>query len=417
MRFFRLILKNIWRNPLRSVLTALGTMLLVLVVTMVWSILAFLDEASAEKNANFKVIVTERWQIPSRMPYAYAPSLCEGAAEGPDDVRPLDSMTWSFYGGGLDPDFSKRTRENTLFAIAMEPDKVLTMLDDIDTMAPAETRELAQAVEKLKQNPTGIILGQQRLRGINKKVGERIKIYSVNYRGIDLEFEIVGVFPPGRYDETAVMHRDYLLNALDEYARRHNGQAHPMAQKALNLVWLRVPDRAAFSQVARQITDSPRYSNPAVKCETAASGVATFLESFRDLIWGMRYLLAPAALVTLSLVIANAISISVRERRTELAVMKVLGFQPGQILLLVLGESLLVGTAAGLASVAAAFAVINYGLGGIKFPIGFFGSFYVPIQAFWWGPAIGALTSLAGSIVPAWSARSVKVSDVFAKVA
>ena len=45
----------------------------------------------------------------------------------------------------------------------------------------------------------------------------------------------------------------------------------------------------------------------------------------------------------MALVIANAISISVRERRTEMAVLKVLGFRPGQILVLVLGEALLIG--------------------------------------------------------------------------
>ena len=50
----------------------------------------------------------------------------------------------------------------------------------------------------------------------------------------------------------------------------------------------------------------------------------------------------------MSLVIANAISISVRERRTEMAVLKVLGFAL-QILRLVLGEALLLGVLSRLA--------------------------------------------------------------------
>jgi hypothetical protein len=33
------------------------------------------------------------------------------------------------------------------------------------------------------------------------------------------------------------------------------------------------------------------------------------------------------------------------------------------------------------------------------------------------GPAIGATTALFGSVLPALSARSIKVSEVFAKVA
>jgi putative ABC transport system permease protein len=55
-------------------------------------------------------------------------------------------------------------------------------------------------------------------------------------------------------------------------------------------------------------------------------------------------------------------------------------------------------------------------LGGIKFPIGFFPAFRIPLAALWWGVLIGGTTALAGSIVPAWSARSVKVSEVFAKL-
>ena len=86
----------------------------------------------------------------------------------------------------------------------------------------------------------------------------------------------------------------------------------------------------------------------------------------------MRWFLAQACIVVLSLVLANAISISVRERRTELAVMKVLGFRPEQIVLLVLGESVLLGLVAGLASAGATYTIINYGLGGLKFPIAFF---------------------------------------------
>ncbi|HET6423758.1 MAG TPA: ABC transporter permease, partial [Planctomycetaceae bacterium] len=151
--------------------------------------------------------------------------------------------------------------------------------------------------------------------------------------------------------------------------------------------------------------------------ETASSGIAAFLEAYRDLIWGMRWLLAPACIATLSLIISNAISISVRERQTEFAVMKVLGYRPGQILSFVLIEALLVGTTAGVISAALTYAAINFGLGGLPFQIAFFPRFLVPISCLWWGAAMGAGTAFAGSVIPAWSARSVNVANVFAKVA
>ena len=414
MKFFRLMLKNIRRNLIGSIVIALGTMVLVPVVIFVWSILAFLDAATAEKSKNFKGFVTERWRLPSQMPFAYAASLSEGAARQPGDVKPDDSMTWQFYGGTLDPE--NRTRESSLFAIATEPRKLRTMMDELDTLPPDSAATLDQAIRKMEQNRQGLIIGKDRLASINKRVGERIKLYGINYRDIDLELEIVGVFPEGRYDNTAAINRDYLLAALDAYERQ-TGKPHPLADKTLNLVWLRVPDSAAFAKVAGQILASPIYTSPAVKFETEASGVASFLDAYRDLIWGMRCLLAPVLLFTLALVISNAISISVRQRQQDLAVLKVLGFRPWQIMTLVLGEASLVGVLAGLCSAGGTLAAINYGFGGVKFPIAFFPAFYIPAEAMVWGVGVGLLTALLGSVVPAWTASRIRVSEVIARVA
>ena len=75
-----LVLQNLGRNPLRTTLTVLGTMVLVFVVTLVWSILDFLNQATTEKSNNLKAIVSERWRLPSQMPYAYAQGLREAGA-------------------------------------------------------------------------------------------------------------------------------------------------------------------------------------------------------------------------------------------------------------------------------------------------------------------------------------------------
>lgn len=436
MKIFVLILKNVGRNPLRSILTALGTMVLVFVVTMVWSVLWLLDALTTEKQQNLKGIVTERWSIPSRMPFAYATPISEGAARQPGDVRPDDAMTWQFYPAALNP--KDLTRQNFVFAIACDPDKLgriengkfVTMMDGLESLSPKDQAALLEAIARLKANRQGIILGYNHLANINRMIGDlrdadmsqligkRIKLFGIGqYKGLDLELEIVGIFPAGRYDNLGALHREYFNNALDQYPQTHGGRKHPMADRNLNLVWIKVPNMAAYNRVSAQIDQAPTFQDPAVKCETASSGMAAFLEPLRDLIWGARYLLAPSCLVTLSLVIANAISISVRERRPELAVMKVLGFRPAQILWLVLGESLLLGAGAGLASAAATYGVINWYFDGLRFPIGFLDRFYIPIDALWWGTAIGAAAALAGSFLPAWTARRVKPAEVFAKVA
>lgn len=430
----RMIVKSLNRNRVRTALTGMATFLFVLMITMVGTILYVLDLVTTEKSKDFKGIVTERWQIPSQMPFAYASALSDGGARKKGDTRPEDSMTWTFVGGTIDP--TKRTRENIVFFFGMEPAKLIraqrddagalkrdkngrvlytSMMDGMDELTDEQIDLLDKGCREMEKDRRKVILGKERLQALNKKVGERFTLTSINYFGIDLEVEVIGEFPEGRYNQSALMNREYILEAMEAWKRK-SGKPHPMAEKCLNLVWIRVPNNEAFRQVSDQIMNSPEFTVPAVKVETASSGIASFLDGYKSMLWGMKWLFVPSLLVTIALVIAGAISISVRERRTEMAVLKVLGFGPGQILVLVLGEALLVGVLSGLSSSLGAYLVINTYLGGIKFPIAFFPAFRVPEAALWWGPLIGAVTAFVGSILPALSARRVKVAEVFSKI-
>lgn len=409
---FALIVKNLRRNLVRTGLTCAATMVLVLMVTLIWTIVYFLDQMTREKARDFKLIITERWQLPSQMPLTHARYL---NPESPDcvynprdfDIGPEDFMTWSFYGGTTDP--AKMSRENLVFFFVMNPKHIRPMMDDLNTYD-------LSLVKKLEDNPRGCLLGKDRLQSIDKKVGERFKLTSINYKGIDLEFEIVGELPEGRYNQSGIMNESYFHNELDKYAREKR-QPHPLDQKRLNLVWLRVRDQATFNRLGEVIENSPYFSDRPVKVETASSGIGAFLDAYRDLLWGMKWLMVPAILISMALVLANAISISVRERRTEMAVLKVLGYRPGQILAMVLGESMLVGVVSGVVAAGLTYLTINFVMGGVKFPIAFFPAFLIPPWALVWGTAMGAGTAFLGSFLPAWTARSVKVSEVFSKVA
>ncbi len=414
MKFLMLIVKNLRRNLVRSMLTSAGVMVLVFVITLIWSILGFLDIATSEKTSNFKGIVTEKWSIPSQMPFSYAATLENGAAREESDVKPIDSMTWQFFIGSTE----KGTMgfNSFIFAFCMEPKKLLTMMDELDSLPPGPRAELDDAIKKMEGNRQGIIVGQKRLAAIEKKVGDRIKIFGTNYRDIELECEIVGTFPLGRYDNNTCINRDYLNASLEAY-QATNKKPHPLANKTMNLVWVKVPNKDTFTQVSSQIDKSPMFASPPVKIETASSGVSNFLAAYKDLLTILRWVLAPSIIATLAVVISNAISISVRERRKEMAVLKVIGFQPNQIMFLVLGEAIFLGVVAGSVSSIGTYFFVNKVLGGIPFPIAFFSSFPVLDGALWWGAAIGFVTSFAGSILPALSTRSIKVVDVFSKVA
>jgi putative ABC transport system permease protein len=252
---------------------------------------------------------------------------------------------------------------------------------------------------------------------MNLKVGQRIKVTGINYADLVFDFEIVGEIPEGRLEGLGIMNSAYLFKQLDAYQRdktnNRSGEPHPMADKCINLIWVRLPTKEAFERLSAMANDTGNFNTPQVKLETASSGIGSWLDSLKDIFFGMKYIMTPAMVAIMCLVIANAISIGVRERRTELAVLKVLGFQPRHVLLLVLGEAILVGLMAGGMSSFLAWKLI----GGFKLQLAFFGAFFVPSAVLIYGPLLGAAVAIAGSLGPAISAKNVKVAEVFAKVA
>jgi putative ABC transport system permease protein len=416
MKFFLLILKNLRRNKLRTITTSLAVMVLVLVVTMIWTVVAFIDNFTKEKSGNLKAVVTDRYDVQGQLPLSYENPLSQAAAGKPTDARPSDSMAWQVYLGTLDP--QKHTRENLVVLIGMDAHKlpvksggVVTykgLMDDLDALDK-------EVVDRLDHTTIGCLLGRKRLRILNKEVGERFRVSGTQPAGVDLEFEIVGVLPAGRWDDTGIMNARYLNDAIDDFCRKHPDLKPVLDRRRIDMFWVEARKKGEFPQLVEQINASPLFADPPVKCETFASLVANFIDSYSGFIWFIEWVLVPGSMFSMVLLIANAISLNVRERVKEMAILKVLGFRPGHLLGLVLGEALLLGGCSGLVGGVLVWWIANTFFSGITLA----GSdpFPVPAQAVLWGGGVGAATALLGSVVPAWTARSVRASEVFAQVA
>jgi putative ABC transport system permease protein len=411
-----LVLRSLIRSMLRTSLTYLAVFVLVFILCSVWSVLDFLSAMTAQKDQNLKGIITEKYQIPSQMKPSHLQGIKDMIAELPADQRPDNVednlMTWAFVGGTLDP--NKRTFQNSLFFFATEPEKILKMMPGLEDLTGEELDQLRKATAAMEREPKAVVIGAERLRQLGKRVGDRMKVTSLNYKDIEFDFVIIAEFPAGsRWEQSAVMNRKYLDNELDAFKGR-TGKEHVLADKCMNLIWVRLPNARAFDTLSTKLSDPGKFS-PAIKMEIESSAYANFLSPYKTLISFMRYALAPGLLIITTLVASLVIGIGVRERRTEIAVLKVLGFRPWMVLGLVLGEALLIGTLSGFMATATAYSLVN-ALGGIPLPIGFFGKFFIPENALWWGPAIGAVTSLIGSILPSVSAYGIKASQVFSRV-
>jgi putative ABC transport system permease protein len=411
-----LVMRSLIRALLRTSLTYLAVFVLVFMLTCIWSVLDFLGAITVQRDANLKGIITEKYQIPSQMKPSHLEGIKDLIATLPPDQRPdnIDDniMTWAFVGGTLDP--NKRTFQNSLFFFATEPEKVLKMMPGLEDLTGEELDMLKKATDAMVRDPKAVVIGAERLRQLGKRVGDRMKVTSINYKELEFDFIIIAEFPSGsRWEQSAVMNRKYLDNELDAYKGR-NGKEHALADKCMNLIWVRLPNPKAFDTLSDKISDPGKFA-PAIKMEIESSAYANFLSPYKTLVSFMRYALAPGLLVITTLVTSLVIGIGVRERKTEIAVLKVLGFRPWMVLGLVLGEALLIGVLSGFMATATAYSVVN-ALGGIPLPIGFFGKFFVPENALWWGPGIGGITALIGSILPSISAYGIKASQVFSRV-
>jgi putative ABC transport system permease protein len=410
MKLFVIILKNLKRNKVRSILTALAIFFLVAIFTLIATVTKFLEDMMVEQSKDVLAIVTERYRIPSRFDRKYLDDIRSPGStlnvklSEVEGFHPEKLNIWHFIVFSLDP--AMQDKDKIFALIATWPERISTMTDGLKDFDPdgAMVRMIRKPPVSGADN-IGVVMGPERLKKLDKKVGDVFKAPAISHQGkdgkpIELEIEIVGELPAGnRWAQIGFMDYEYLDRVLKAVGSEQDGK--------VNLGWIMTDSQKSAIEVGGIIES---YL-PDVKCETFSAAVSRFLEPFKDILWGVKFLLVPGIFCVMTVIVANAISITVRERRMEIAVLKVLGFSPGQIMILVLGEGVILGTLAGGLSSALVWVILT------KTTFPFFGGMKPPDAALYWGLLAGAATAFGGSIFPALSARKVKVVDVFSKVA
>jgi putative ABC transport system permease protein len=416
MRFLLLILKNLRRNKLRSALTAAAVLALVFIFSMIATVVMLFDQFTAEKSSNVQVMISDRHNM--MMPFQRShletivnpnSELCQ-QLQKQCNFNPEKHSVWHFVILALDPELKEK--EKQFFLLGTLPDKIATMTDGISPKeVPPEAVQLMKKPPRSKIDGAGVVMGERVLKRINKNVGDVFKAYAILHRDgsalrrpIEFELEVVGAIPDSnRWNDAGFVDYAYVDKTLNANKNEFDGRLH--------YIFLEFPDKPKAEQGSIIIE---KYI-PQLKSEIASTAWARMIEPLNPMLWGVKYLLVPAIFAVMTVILANAFSITVRERQTEMAVLKVLGFTSTRVLLLVMGEALMVGALAGLLSATITYCAMNYGAGGLRMTG--FPTMPIPAAVFWWGPAMGIVTSFLGGIIPALHARSVKVSNVFASVA
>jgi putative ABC transport system permease protein len=173
-------------------------------------------------------------------------------------------------------------------------------------------------------------------------VGDAVQLSSLipSYRtGKPFEFVIRAIYrvDNARYPGTNAGLLLFNYEYLDEATR---GQA------GIGMYKLLIDDPNQAGSVSHAIDDMFENADPPTRTETEAAFRAGFISMAGNLALLLRSI-GLAVSFTILLVTANTMSMAVRERQTEIAVLKTLGFPSRLVLGLVLGEALLLGTMGG----------------------------------------------------------------------
>jgi putative ABC transport system permease protein len=369
----RLVIKNLLRNRRRTILTFLSIATSITLLTVFCATYRYFDHPLMPGEWRLVLSVSSRTSLMLRLPLSYAERIAR--LPGVAAVTPVN-MVDSLYGA----------HDDLMFALASDPAtffKIYTMWHLPEEQLAAYTRE-----------KTAAVAGRRSALKYGWKLGDRIHLHSPGYH-VDLDLTLRGIYT-GEDESLLGFHWDYLNEAEG-----------------------RLDTPGAFIVRARTEEDVPRlmqiidnqFRNG--EMETRTQPMGQWVLDFLAMIGNVKLIvlsISAAMVFAVLLVVANTMGMSIRERTAELAILRVLGFQPKQLLALLAGEALAISVAGALAGCLAAwtaFALIGgYRVGGAM-PI------YVKVDMVTVAVVLGVAIAIAlsSTLVPAYRASRMSIAE------
>jgi putative ABC transport system permease protein len=322
VKYLPLVLRNLGRNPLRSLLTGAAIMLAIALVCILRTMPAGLDAIVKSAAANTRISTHNEAGIVYSMPYSYLQKV-----RGVPGV--VAAISWNWFGGTTD--LSKGVQFPNF---AVDPEGFGEVYADWG-LDP-------QVFEDFRKYRDAAVVGHTTLEKMGWKVGDVVTLESSVFP-VTLSFRIVGSIPQST--PSFYFQREYLAQAL---------AANGTQFDTTGMIWSRVDDPDRVTPVMRQIDEMFRNSEAITATETEQSFVGNFFSGLRQLVTIIQIV---AAMVTLCIVFiaANTASMSIRERVGEIAILKAIGFRRQTIFMTLLAEAGVLALAAGIAGACTAY--------------------------------------------------------------
>jgi putative ABC transport system permease protein len=319
------ILKNALGNRRRATLTILSVAASLFLLVTVLVALREITLPAESLGASLRLVVHNKTAIAHFLPVRQ-----RAVIERIPGVEAVTPFTW--FGGKY-----KNDESATFAQFGIDP-KVMRQVFVEAHMTDREAHDF----ETVKDS---CVLGKITADKYHLKVGDRLALESADYR-CTLTFRLVGIYSGTADDRNLFFHQDYL-----DGARGNPG--------TVSMWYVKVKKAADMPGVIAKIEGA--FAN--TSAEVKAQGERAFQLSFLSRWGNVKALvtwICSAVVFTMALVTASTMSMAVRERFRELAVLKALGFRWRELLLCILAESCGLSLAGAVLGIGAACLLFNF---------------------------------------------------------
>jgi putative ABC transport system permease protein len=398
MKHLHYIFRNARRNPVRSVLTIASTAICLCLMMILVSFFAIRDDV-AESTRIFNRIAT----LNANGFAGFLPIACVDSIRRMDGVKAVTPFSW--YGG-------KYQDQVMPFAqFGVNPDTVFTVLDEYTISK--------EHLEAFKEARTGCVIGRLLAEDKGLKVGDSMPLQGDAYP-VDLQLKIVGIYdgPSNRNRRMCLFNWMYLNEKMKVIAAglstRTSANTTSRVSDNAGIIFTKCKSGDDMPAMCKKIDDLFRNSEFPTRTQTEEAFGKMFEEMLGDL-KGMIWNIGIAVVFSLFCVAANSMAMSMRERTSEVAVLKAIGFTPALVLFIVLTEAILVSGTGGMLGSLGTKAVFEY-VDISPYTAGFLPFFYIPWGVALQGVAVSLLVGLASGLYPAWRASRLSVVDGLRRV-
>ncbi|MGH7187460.1 MAG: ABC transporter permease, partial [Pseudomonadota bacterium] len=180
------------------------------------------------------------------------------------------------------------------------------------------------------------------------KLGDTIPLKGAIYPG-NWEFTVRGIYEP-RDDTTVTRQMYFHWEHLNEQLKRR----FPRRAEFAGVFIVQIADGSRAAEISQAVDKEFRNSLAETLTETEKAFQLGFIAQTETIIAAVR-IVSYVVIIIIFAVVANTMAMTARERLAEYATLKALGFSPGFVVALIIGESILITAIGGAIGIALTF--------------------------------------------------------------